>query len=189
MLNNEEAGKRYPVRLRAVVTLNHPNRWLIFIQEGTEALYCSTSPERHFTAAAGDLVEIQGTTDRGAFSPIINPGSIRVLDHPGLPAPRRMTPEDLRQGRFENVYGEITGKVVALRYGQEVEKANSDLLDVIAGGLTVNASLPLGVLADRTDLLNADVQLSGIFGTESNGKNQRRGGKIILNGLEGATVL
>ena len=62
MLTNEEARKGYPVRVRAVVTLNDPNRWLMFVQEGTEAIYSSTGPERHSAGAVGDLVEIQGAT-------------------------------------------------------------------------------------------------------------------------------
>jgi len=187
-LTNREAGKHYPIRLRAVITLRDPTRWLMFVQEGAEAIYCSIARERPLNGVIGDLVEIQGTTQEGAFSPVLDPESVRVLGHPGLPPPRAMTPEELRQGRFENVYGEMTGKVLALRYSPSGE-TSTDILDIVAGGLTIHANLPKGVLAGATELLNADIQLRGVFGTDSNGRAQRRGGAIKLSGLEALTIL
>jgi signal transduction histidine kinase/ActR/RegA family two-component response regulator len=188
-LTNEQARQQYPVRLRAVVTLNHPARWLMFVQDGTEAIYCSTAPERPFAATPGDLVEIEGVTQAGAFSPILAPASVRVLGHPGLPEPRRVTAEDLSEGRFENVLGELNGKVTALRYAPAGEAATTDILDILVGRLMIHANLPSGVLAGATDLLNAYVQLRGILGVDTNGKAQRRASSIKLSGLEAVTVL
>src|SRR6185503_7187267 len=78
-LSAERAAWKYPVRLRAVVTVTtRTNENFLFVQDETSGI----SVRRKKDSAdlqPGDLVEIDGVSNPGGFAPIVVMSNVTVL--------------------------------------------------------------------------------------------------------------
>jgi hypothetical protein len=85
-LTNDEAGGHIPVRLRAGVTLAKPDSYWLFLQDGAAGIYVIAAPSSD-VLRRGDLVELEGFTERGGFAPIVKAKRINVVGNGPLPPP------------------------------------------------------------------------------------------------------
>jgi signal transduction histidine kinase/CheY-like chemotaxis protein len=134
-LSHEEALRHYPVRLRAVVTFLNPEWSGPVLQDHSGAIYARIAPEDRQGWRLGDLVEIEGVTSSGGFSPTIWTRAARRLGPGALPAPRPFQGFSLL-GRDENAWVRLSGVV---RSVGKWEKA----------GLTVNVGCDWGLIPVR----------------------------------------
>jgi signal transduction histidine kinase/CheY-like chemotaxis protein len=179
-LTNDEADKHFPVDLKAVITLCSPERYLCFLQDGKDGIYAHVAS---VLGREGDLIELKGTTKRGRYAPIITPEIVtpdvrheivRVLGHPGLPAPFEAGESDLIEDRFANARVEVRGTVTGVRLsGSSLIGPASLLLRV--GKEEVVCYWPLGVLNAIPRLSGARVKVNAILGAEVTSQGHRKG--------------
>src|SRR5690348_1241722 len=73
-----QASQHYPVKLQGVITFYDTNLFMRFIQDETAGIYFFPFVATNGPAlAAGQLVELEGTTDPGEYAPVVQPGQIK----------------------------------------------------------------------------------------------------------------
>jgi PAS domain S-box-containing protein len=92
-----QADARRPVRFTGVVTFYEPTHYYLFVQDATAGIF--VQPDRAIPGLAhGDRVEVEGTTDRGRFSPCVRATAVRRLGPGAMPGrvPFDLSLEDSR---------------------------------------------------------------------------------------------
>lgn len=181
-LNPEQAATEQPVRIRGVITSRDPNGGMV--QDATRGVYVHGLKESDTgrTLHVADYVEIEGTTERGTFAPMIMSRSVKQLGRGALPDPIRPTWERLNNGSMDCQYVEIEGFVT--------EAHDSTLVLLMPEGHfgialvpDPNAPLPRHALHP---FANKHVRIRGtVFATRDNQTHCVRAGSI---GLGNATI-
>src|SRR5436190_11134896 len=95
-LSQDEGQRGYPVRIRGTVThFDEVLHTTLIVHDGAFGQFVSPPPHpekfEHWTSLhAGDLVEIEGRTERGGFAPNVAPSGIRKLGHGAMPEGKRL---------------------------------------------------------------------------------------------------
>ena len=160
----EKAAWHYPVQLRAVVTVNTKASHYFFVQDdsaGISVLMEGTPTNLN----PGDLVNIEGTSDPGTFSPIVLASNVTVTGTAPLPKARPETMFQLATGQDGSQWIEVVGVVRSMSYSNGMAQLN--LRDTSG---TIHVDFP----AEREpgQLLDAVVRIKGACGSESNSKRQ-----------------
>jgi signal transduction histidine kinase len=162
----EDAARKYPVRLRGVVTLN-ASEGTIFIQDETGGTYIHAQ-KTNFTAEPGQQVEVEGVTYRGLYLTGVVPATLHVLGRAPLPTPRAVNYEQLASGIFNYEWVEVRGTVRAFR-------ADEDRRGVLTLGM---GNGRLEILTNRANppeaekLIDAAVRVTGLAAGFINDKRQ-----------------
>jgi signal transduction histidine kinase len=150
--------RNIPARLRGVVTCYQPSSQLCFVQDETAGIYVFPqvwSKEFSF----GEIVEVQGLTGTGRFSPIIQSASIQTTGQRAKLAPKPVAVEDLNTGRFDSQWVQVGGVVQSFDFGSGV--CNIELWN----GCTMLKVLAFGFEKSPTNLVDATVRIEGVGGT------------------------
>jgi signal transduction histidine kinase/DNA-binding NarL/FixJ family response regulator/HPt (histidine-containing phosphotransfer) domain-containing protein len=172
-LSPAEANRRYPVRLRAVVTF-YTREWDFgFVQDATGGIFMNTSrTDVHFEV--GQEVELRGRTGPGEFAPVVEEPSIKLLGRAPLPEPLRLPLDELLTGRYDSDYVEVEGVVQSVTYDNR-----HAVLHVFSNAHQFRVIVPS--LADDlpTHLVDARIRLRGVCGTMFNDRRQMLGIQIF----------
>ncbi|HWQ91014.1 MAG TPA: PAS domain-containing sensor histidine kinase [Clostridia bacterium] len=172
-LSADEAERRYPVRLRGVVTYFNevtPSKAFRFFQDDTAGIYFYTDANTiNPGLMTGQQVELEGWTGKGEFAPTITVGRAQVLGQGPFPPAKPVSFEQLVTGREDSQFVEIHGVVRSVRLEDQrlhfiVEVATGD------GRLVAYASqlpVPRG-----EDLIDSTVRLRGVCFTQFNRQRQ-----------------
>ena len=115
-LSEQEARRGVPVRLRGVfIGEADPEGIAFVIADGAEGLYVQGPARLVAELARGDLLEITGQSDPGGFAPYVVAKDIRRIGTAPVPAPTRLTLDELNTGGVDAKWVEITGIVRSLR--------------------------------------------------------------------------
>ncbi len=92
-LSPAEAGRRYPVRLKAITTYHDPVLKILMVQDATGGIRvsCSISAAEYYL---GDVLTVQGITGRAEPYPIVQNAIVRKVGQKPMPAPVRLTPAE-----------------------------------------------------------------------------------------------
>ena len=160
----EKVAWHYPVRLRAVVTVNTKlGRW-IFVQDdsaGISVLLNTIGTNLN----PGDLVNLEGVSDPGGFSPIVVASNVTVIGSAPLPEPQPETLFQLATGQYGSQWIEVRGVVRSMSCSNGLSKLN---LNDASGVITVN----IPSTNKPAYLLDATVRIRGACGSKSNNKRQ-----------------
>ncbi|MBL9135286.1 MAG: PAS domain-containing protein [Verrucomicrobiales bacterium] len=104
----DQLAKRFPVRLKGVMTYSDPEYANGFLQQGDFAIYLQLRQEG---IRAGQWVEVEGVTDPGGFAPQINDVTVEILGSAPLPIPLRVSLNDLAGGDLDSHFVELEGVV------------------------------------------------------------------------------
>lgn len=162
------AGRNLPVHLSGVVTATDPS-WdgAFFIQDATAGIFVDSkggaAPE------AGDLVEVRGTAEPGAFAPIVGRPVWKRLGVAPLPAPRKVVMDQLMTGAEDGQRVEVSGWIHRIR-----SEVGDLFADVVAGGSRILLRLPEGITSDPSMLVGARISALGVPTAMSPGFNVRR---------------
>jgi PAS domain S-box-containing protein len=116
-LTIDEASRRYPVHLRAVVTYYCYEQRDLFIQDASAGLWIDPGPERR-ALRAGQQLAIDGVTGPGGLAPDIERYRIRVVGEGSMPVPVRVSGEKFASGSEDSQWIGLEGVVRAARlYG------------------------------------------------------------------------
>ena len=154
----EQAKENRPARLRGTVTCYNPGSQLCFIQDATAGIYVLPAPWPK-ELLVGDVVEVEGVTAEGRFSPIIQWGSIRPTGQKATLTPRRISLEELATGRFDCQFVELDGVV-------QSAAVRADTVRLELGvGFSSAAILIFDVNPALTNSVDALVRVRGVAGT------------------------
>jgi signal transduction histidine kinase/ActR/RegA family two-component response regulator len=186
-LTNDEAGQARPFHLRAQVTLYSPEASWLFLQDGASGIYAGQT--NHFPKVqSGDWVDVEGVTARGGFAPDLIPLKITVFGHGPLPRPVR--PRQLGQNIPEsaNIWATVRGRILRAQ--------RSPAQDHIA--LTFDLRLQQGTMpirigngngCDLTSLVGADVELSGVYGSNPAGAGNNKTDEMFVSTCRQISIL
>jgi len=111
-LSEEDARRELPVRLRGVFMGEADPEGIAFvIHDETEGIYVQGPADRVALMSRGDLVEIDGVTDPGGFAPYVVARSIVKIGIGQIPAPVRVSLDELSAGHMDAKWIEVSGIV------------------------------------------------------------------------------
>jgi signal transduction histidine kinase/CheY-like chemotaxis protein len=181
-LSAEEAERYYPVRIRAVVTYVDQAWSMLFVQDPTGGVYVETLHVPDLRA--GDLVEVEGSTDPGNFAPQIVRPVITVLGRAPLPRARRVDIERLFTGKEDSQWVETAGVVRSVSRTE----TNQVFLHLAAGRTRFAVLIPGFEGPAPTHLVDSLVRVSGVSGTLFNQKRQLIGVQHYVPSFDHVTV-
>lgn len=115
-LSEQEARRGLPVRLRGVFLGGADPAGIAFvIADQTEGLYVQGPAPLVADLVRGDLLEITGQSDPGGFAPYVVARDIRKIGSAPVPAPTRLTLDELNTGGVDAKWVEIAGIVRSVR--------------------------------------------------------------------------
>jgi signal transduction histidine kinase/CheY-like chemotaxis protein len=89
-LTGEQAARRYPVHLRAVVTYYDPyvdvRHGALFVHDSTGAIFAAIPSRPILPLRAGTVVDLSGVSGPGDFAPVVEADRIRVIGESRVPA-------------------------------------------------------------------------------------------------------
>jgi signal transduction histidine kinase len=160
-LTASEAGRGYPVSLRAVVTYFNPvRRGDLILQDETAGIFVGSNlPGESFASGffvePGQIVELKGKSYPGKFAPVILADAVEIMDRGRLPDPIPLSYDKLATGQFDCQYIEVEGIVRSAFVNHEMVPERLILETASGGGRIVahvldHSSFPFKTLEDAT---------------------------------------
>ncbi len=173
-----QAGQHYPVQLRGVITFYDTNLFMRFIQDDTAGIYFFPySPTNEPVLAAGQSVELEGTTDPGEFAPVVHPSRITVLGAGTFPPAKPVSYEQLASGEQDSQFVEIQGIVHAVNFDPQTRYYSVEI-ETGCGRVTVLvAQLPV---ANMDLLVDSTVRVRGVCATRFTLRRQLFNVRLLL---------
>ncbi len=184
-LTPEELEASPKVEVIAVVTIFKPERTLLIVQQGRSGIYVQvdrdTPIEPKSPLQPGDEVFIDGVADSGGFAPIIVPKSIHRLGYRGMPEAFQLTrSSQLDDEHLENSLGRVRGRVYATEDIGSAGGEPSVLLHLEEENVHFTAVVSGATVPDCRPWIDAEVEFTGVLGTESNGRRQRTLTRVMV---------
>ncbi len=110
-LKPEEAQRGYPVNIRGVVTCVVQEHNAFIVQDATHAVFVISASPASALPQRGELLEVEGKTDKGSFAPLVRLSRLRSLGAGTLPEPVQPTWDQLMNGSLDDQLVEIRGIV------------------------------------------------------------------------------
>ena len=193
-LSQDEGQRGYPVRFRATVThFDEVLHTTLIVHDGAYGQFVSPPAnsdkfESWNQLKSGDLVEIEGRTERGGFAPNVMPSRIRRLGSGPMPLGKHLTFAELLTGRYDcdyvDVYGVIQRAWLANRPKSRVMYADVATVDGV-----VRAAFWDSVPEDAKRFIDARVHLQGNIGTIFGPSEQLRGLSLFAGRIREINVL
>lgn len=184
-LSNAAAAHHAPVAVQATVTYYRRYTRELFIQQDGVAIYVFLTKD--FDLKAGDRVRVKGIL-QPSFHPIIQSDDITVLSHGPLPAPKPTNYYDLahslHDGEFVRVDALVRAADLITSHG-----VRSTYLHLLADGGAIDASVENDDPAPLKDLLDAEVEVTGVAAARFDSKMQQTGIMIHLNSVAAIQVV
>ena len=188
-LSASQAARGLPVRLRAVVTYYDPVSLELFVQDASGGVYVQS--EKPLNIQRGQEIELTGITGPGDFAPEVIKPQVRVLGPGALPAPRRVTIEDMASGREDSQWVEAGGVVHSA-----VIEDNRLNLEVSTDGRRLRVRIVNFPPGNPDRLIESRVHFHGACGATFNNKRQLTGilvylqdfNDLVIEEMPGATL-
>ncbi len=186
-LDGDQADLRLPVKLTALVLAVRPDPAWLVVQDGDTGMYVDAgrSPARS-QLNPGDHIEIEGTTARGGFSPIVQAAHITVLSsRNAFPPPFVVgTNTDLATDA-DNVWATLDGRVL-----KATSDKNTLTLSVHNG---MGSDIPVFILqpaaCDAGPLMDSIVRIHGVLGSMASGAGQRQEPSLFAQSCQSIEIL
>ena len=163
-----QAQQPVRVQLRGVVTFFDENLFSRFIQDDTAGIYLQYSASTP-QLLPGQIVEVEGTSSPGEYAPIVVPEHVQVVGLGELPAPKRVTYEQLASGKEDSQFVEIAGIV---RSVQLPEGSPYHLIEIATGGGRLSVYVRQLPVKRTEELLDSTVRVRGVCSTRFNHQRQ-----------------
>lgn len=185
VLNNAEAGQGLAVDFEASVTYYQKGNVDLFVQDGDAAIYVQSTPDGNFKT--GDRVLVRGKT-RASFRPEIVAQSVTLISHGIAPAP---VPADFGQMiRAEMDCRRVTAHARVRSADLVVDNGLTSLyLELLMDGGYVDATVGSNDARALKNLLDSDVEITGVVAGKFDSKNQLTGILLEVPSLSDVTVL
>ncbi len=173
-LTNAEAGRGLPVAFEATVTYYKRDDRILFLQDGSAGTYVWQEAGIPAAMAPGDRVLVRGRTEAN-FRPNVISDSVTVLRHGELPKPVPATFDQLIHNQFDSIL--VTARGVVRSADKANTRPRNDTADlrVLAEGGYIWVTADHYAAEMRQDLLDAEVEVTGVAAGEFDGKIQSHG--------------
>ncbi|HVV71287.1 MAG TPA: histidine kinase, partial [Verrucomicrobiae bacterium] len=152
------ASALLPVRIRGVVTYYEASMGL-FVQDETAGVFVYYAG-RNVELKPGQCVEVEGVSNQGRYSPIIDSPKIRTLDQETTLTPKRVSLAEIYRGGLDSQWIEVEGVV------RKVKLAGNGLgLEVAVPPHRITVWVPHRLSAARSHLEDSLVRVRGVVGT------------------------
>jgi signal transduction histidine kinase/CheY-like chemotaxis protein len=186
-MDNREADRAQPVKLRGVVTYADTDWHFFFLQDATGGIFVW---HMHLPVKAGEEVELEGTTVSGNYAPNVTALRVRTLGAGRLPAPLAITPAQAASGTEDAQWVSVDGIVhhIAIQnVGPRGEvHGYMDVVTPLGRVLVWTFNLSREYLES---LVDSNLRLNGAFGTLYNRDEQLVGYTLSVSRAEDITVL
>ena len=186
-LSNAEAAKGVPVAVTATVTYFRSYRKNMFVQDGATGLFVKATT--NITLVPGDRVLIKGVTHDGYLPEVIS-SELTLLGHGALPKPIAAD--------YEHLIGRGDDSVLVTAHGV-VRAANLDApsaahttggtIKMLTDGGTVDLEVDNATASELTNLLDAEVLVTGVAGGRFDGKTQKTGILLHVSSLDDVKIV
>lgn len=184
-LSNAEASKHFPVAFEATVTYFRSDNRTLFVQEGDAAIYLRTT--RNLKLIPGDRIRVRGIT-QPSFCPIVETNDITVLYHGDPPMPIPATYEEMVRIQHDAML--VTVRAVVRSADVVIDiKVRLVYLHMLADGGAVDASIQSGEGSGLKELLDAEVEVTGVASAIFDSKMQQTGVMLHSNSMADVSVL
>jgi len=207
-LTRQEAGRGYPVKVRATVTFSAPDYQILFVQDASGSIFVDSPETGTRQLTRGDRVEIEGTTWLPDFAPNIKAAVIRRLGPGTLPEPVRLSYEDLQRIDRDCDWVEVEGIVRSIEVAGAAQYARQfwekdistpmphqgEASSLVRLTLAVGpARIPVYVqhagVVDPERFVDARVRIRGVRGSFFNQRHQLIGVNLFVPGFEQVEIL
>jgi len=174
-LSNAEASHKLPVSFEATVTFYNKVVSTLFVQDEGSGIY--VFPKTDAMLLPGDRVLIQGKT-ADSFRPVVVSENISVLRHGDLPKPVPSTYGELIRVQRDCLLVTVRGIVRTVDTDETAtgRNGNSTYMQVLAeGGYISVYEEGRYTEAKREEMLDAEVEVTGVAGGVFDGKTQMHG--------------
>ena len=157
----------------------------LFVQDGVAAIYVETTKDKHLTA--GDRVIVRGTT-RASFRPEVKRDDVTFLHH-GVP--QRASPANFRQLiRAELDCRRMTLHAIVRSPNSVIDgELNSVYLQLLMDGGSIDGEVLDADLANLSNLLDAEVEITGAMAGRFDSRMQMTGILIEVNFVSDLKIL
>jgi diguanylate cyclase (GGDEF)-like protein len=184
-LSNAEASHHPPVAFEATVSYFPGYESLLFVQNDDAGIFVLAPKNVHL--AAGDRVMVRGVM-RESFRPLVIPDSITLLRHGNLPKAVPATFDELIRGLYDcrlvTVHAVI--RTADLRVSSY---ARTTYMQMAADGGYIDATVDSDDEKALKDLLDDEVEVTGIAGGKFDGKMQLTGVLLHVPSLADVKIL
>jgi diguanylate cyclase (GGDEF)-like protein len=186
-LSYTEANKALPVAFEATVTYCRAYENTLFVQDGNIGIYARIPDSSKLRP--GDRVLVQGTTHAN-FLPDLRSSKITVLRHGAVPQPVPATFDALNHAQFDSRLVTVHGVVrSADQVLSRLAPVISTRLQILTEGGDIEAYLDNDDPTILKDLLDAEVEVTGVSWGKFDGKYQLTGTNLYVSSMESVKVL
>jgi signal transduction histidine kinase len=182
-LDPEAAGKNLPVRIRGVVTFYDASLFNLFIQDASGGIFVLVVPNVYSNICSGYEIEVQGVSDKGDYAPIVKVSAIVVLGKSPLPAPHRVTIDQLYTGLYDSQWVEVSGVVRSTTILHDRQ-----YLNLAMNGQPVMTYVENLGEAEAAKLINTTIRVRGVCYSRYNMRRQLRVPWLAVSGAGNITV-
>jgi diguanylate cyclase (GGDEF)-like protein len=186
-LDNVEAAKGIPVAVTATVTYFRSYRKNMFVQDGSTGVFVKANTS--VKLIPGDRVLIKGVTHEG-YLPYVISSDLTLIGHGALPKPIATGYEDLIGPRDDSEMVTLRGMVRAANMDAPSDAhATGATFKMLTDGGSVDVELDKVAASDLENLLDAEVDVTGVAGGRFDGKAQKTAILLHVSSLDDVTVL
>jgi diguanylate cyclase (GGDEF)-like protein len=186
-LTNAAASQHPLAVFQATVTYYRAYDKDLFVQDGNDAIY--VHPKASFNLAPGDRVSVRGTMHE-SFRPYVDSAEITVIGHVPLPKPVQPTFEQLIRAEADCKLATVRAIV---RSADMVPDARSTtpaiFLRMLTDGGPVDANIDSSDPTALKDLLDAQVEVTGVVSGHFDNKMQLTGILLHVQSMSGVAIL
>ena len=174
-LSLKEASRGYPVKIRAASILREPGT--LFVHDGTDGIFMRLQrfDVDYPKIQLERLLEIEGVTDPGGFSPIVIVTNLTALGQGAFPAPLRHSWDVLSTGQDDAQWFEIQGVI---------RKVNARGMTVAVRGGQIAVGFTQVGTHFNSRLVDSTVRVRGVCQPIFNGLRQIQGIKMMSPSLD-----
>jgi diguanylate cyclase (GGDEF)-like protein len=176
-LSNSQADQKIPVKLQATVTFVQPEDDNLFVQQDGIGIYINFPKD--IGLLPGDTVLVTGVTS-ASFRPEVTATDVRFLSHGSLPTPRQAPFDDLIQAKLDSTYVTVSGRILSSAMSHQTDFPWLRFHLKVPQGLIQGEIARPGNLRPE-DLLDAEVQITGVAGGAFDSKMQMAGVWLDVN--------
>lgn len=186
-MTNGQASKRLPVSFVATVTYYRPYANNLFVQDGDAAIF--VHPAAWPKLRRGDRVRVQGSMHE-SFRPYVDNAEITVIGHGPLPKPLQPSFEQMIRAetdcRLVTVRATIQSADLVPNVGTTLHSTD---LSILVDGGRASASIDSDDPAQLKNLLDAEVEITGVQSGIFDNKMQETGILFHIQSLDQVKIL